>query len=134
MAPSDAISVVIRQSLVQTRTPHDMLGRVMAVNSMFTGTSGTLGEFRAGAVRGLARRGAVGADRRHRRVSIALMWMRLFPELRGIDKLTGENRQRLPEDTLTAERRTSTGVERCYRGSIRPAEGVPRCRTNPPSG
>src|SRR5262249_60567678 len=47
---SDGISVVIRQSLVQMRTPYDMLGRVMAVNSMFTGSSGSLGEFRAGTV------------------------------------------------------------------------------------
>src|SRR6516165_5391174 len=47
---SDAISVVIRQSLVQMRTPYEMLGRVLAVNSMFTGSSGSLGEFRAGAV------------------------------------------------------------------------------------
>jgi MFS family permease len=39
---ADAISVVIRQSLVQTHTPNEMLGRVMAINSMFTGTSGTL--------------------------------------------------------------------------------------------
>ena len=50
---ADAVSVVIRHSLVQTRTPNDMLGRVMAVNFMFTGTSGTLGEFRAGAVAAL---------------------------------------------------------------------------------
>ena len=49
----DAVSVVIRHSLVQTRTPNEMLGRVMAVNFMFTGTSGTLGEFRAGAVAAL---------------------------------------------------------------------------------
>ena len=49
----DAVSVVIRHSLVQTRTPHEMLGRVLAVNFMFTGTSGTLGEFRAGAVAAL---------------------------------------------------------------------------------
>ena len=47
---TDAVSVVIRMAMVQTRTPHDMLGRVMAVNSMCTGTSGTLGEFRAGLV------------------------------------------------------------------------------------
>src|SRR5262249_44144793 len=32
------------------RTPYEMLGRVMAVNSMFTGSSGSLGEFRAGAI------------------------------------------------------------------------------------
>src|SRR4029077_3527970 len=47
---SDAISVVIRQSLVQMRTPYAILGRVLAVISMFTGSSGALGEFRAGAV------------------------------------------------------------------------------------
>ena len=47
---SDAVSVVIRQSLIQLRTPNDMLGRVMAVNALCTGSSGTLGEFRAGVV------------------------------------------------------------------------------------
>src|SRR5262249_46377845 len=56
---TDAISVVIRMAMVQTRTPHDMLGRVMAVNSMCTGTSGTLGEFRSGVV--AAELGAVPA-------------------------------------------------------------------------
>jgi hypothetical protein len=45
---ADAVSVVIRLSLVQMRTPHDMLGRVMAVNSMFTDRP-SLGDFCAGA-------------------------------------------------------------------------------------
>jgi MFS family permease len=89
---SDAISVVIRHSLVQTRTPNEMLGRVMAVNSMFTGSSGTLGEFRAGAMAawwgavpaGLF--GGVGV------VVVALAWMRLFPELPRIDKLVAEKK------------------------------------------
>ena len=83
----DAVSVVIRHSLVQTRTPHEMLGRVMAVNFMFTGTSGTLGEFRAGAVAAAFGAftsvlvGGIGA------VAVALLWMRLFPQIRGIDSL-----------------------------------------------
>ena len=83
----DAISVVIRHSLVQTNTPHEMLGRVLAVNFMFTGTSGTLGEFRAGAVAAAFGAftsvlvGGVGA------VLVALLWMRLFPEIRRIDSL-----------------------------------------------
>ena len=70
---ADATSVVIRHSLIQTRTPNDMLGRVMAINSMFTGTSGTLGEFRAGAVAALFGAftsvliGGVGAALHHRR-------------------------------------------------------------------
>jgi MFS family permease len=85
---SDSISVVIRQSLVQMRTPHDMLGRVMAVNSMFTGSSGSLGEFRAGAIAAWigavpsALIGGVGA------IAVMLVWMWAFPQLRNVDKLT----------------------------------------------
>jgi MFS family permease len=86
---ADAVSVVIRHSLVQTRTPNDMLGRVMAVNFMFTGTSGTLGEFRAGAVAALFGAftsvlvGGIGA------ILVALLWMRLFPEIVRIDSIQG---------------------------------------------
>jgi hypothetical protein len=85
---SDAISVVIRQSLVQMRTPYDMLGRVLAVNSMFTGSSGSLGEFRAGAVAAAlgavpsALIGGLGT------IAVMLIWMWAFPQLRRVDKLT----------------------------------------------
>jgi MFS family permease len=46
---SDTISVVIRQTMVQLRTPDDMRGRVYAVNSMAVITSNQFGDFRAGA-------------------------------------------------------------------------------------
>jgi MFS family permease len=46
---SDTISVVIRQTMVQLRTPDEMRGRVYAVNSMAVITSNQLGDFRAGA-------------------------------------------------------------------------------------
>jgi MFS family permease len=87
---ADAISVVIRQSLIQTRTPHDMLGRVMSVHSMFSGSSGTLGEFRAGAMADWigavpsALLGGVGV------IMVALLWFPLFPKLRHIERLAGE--------------------------------------------
>jgi MFS family permease len=87
---SDAVSVVIRQSLVQMRTPYDMLGRVMAVNSMFTGSSGSLGEFRAGTVAAWlgavpsALIGGAGA------IMVMLVWMWAFPQLRRVDKLNLE--------------------------------------------
>lgn len=42
------MSVVIRQTMVQIRTPDEMRGRVYAVNSMITITSNQLGDFRAG--------------------------------------------------------------------------------------
>jgi MFS family permease len=84
---SDAVSVVIRQSLIQLRTPDDMLGRVMAVNALCTGSSGTLGEFRAGVVAAWlgavpsALIGGLGA------VVVMLVWMRVFPQLRRVDRL-----------------------------------------------
>lgn len=84
---SDSVSVVIRHSLVQIRTPSEMLGRVMAINSMCTGSSGTLGDFRAGAVAaaigavGSVLIGGVGA------LLVALLWMRLFPDLVKVDAM-----------------------------------------------
>src|SRR5205823_6396895 len=53
LGASDLFSVVIRQSLVQIRTPVDMRGRVSPVHSLFTGTSTQLGEFEAGLLAGL---------------------------------------------------------------------------------
>jgi MFS family permease len=48
LGASDTISVVIRQTMVQLRTPDELRGRVYAVNSMVTNTSNQLGIFRAG--------------------------------------------------------------------------------------
>src|SRR5205823_15065096 len=42
LGASNVISVVIRHSLVQLRTPDAMRGRVTAVHSLFTGTSNQL--------------------------------------------------------------------------------------------
>jgi len=87
---SDAVSVVIRQSLIQLRTPNDMLGRVMAVNALCTGSSGTLGEFRAGVVAAwlgavpAVLMGGLGA------IAVMLVWMWTFPQLRRVEKLAPE--------------------------------------------
>jgi MFS family permease len=84
---ADAISVVIRHSLVMSRTPNEMLGRVTSVNTMFTGSSGMLGDFRAGAMAAWLGAmpavliGGIGA------IVITVLWMRLFPELPRIDKM-----------------------------------------------
>jgi MFS family permease len=87
---SDAVSVVIRQSLVQMRTPYDMLGRVASVNALFTGSSGTLGEFRAGAVAawlGAVPSALIGG---FGTILIMLIWMWAFPQLRNVEKLAPE--------------------------------------------
>jgi len=90
LGASDAVSVVIRFALVQVVTPDAMLGRVSAINSLFTGTSNTLGDFRAGlmaswfgAVASVLI-GGIGT------LLVTLIWMRLFPELLKINRFERE--------------------------------------------
>ena len=44
----DGISVVIRGTIMQLKTPENMRGRVMSVNSMFINSSNELGQFESG--------------------------------------------------------------------------------------
>ena len=89
LGASNVISVVIRHSLVQLRTPDLMRGRVSAVNSLFTGTSNQLGDFESGLTAALIGTvpsvvlGGVGT------VVVALLWMVLFPEIRRTRTLEG---------------------------------------------
>ncbi len=98
LGAADAVSVVIRFSLVQLRTPPEMRGRVSAVNGMFTGTSNYLGDFRAGAVAALigvvpaVALGGAGV------FLVAALWLFLFPQLRRIGSL-----DEVPKATLSAE-------------------------------
>ncbi|KAF1051174.1 MAG: Enterobactin exporter EntS [Burkholderia gladioli] len=90
LGAADVISVVVRSSLVQLRTPGEMLGRVSAVNALFIGTSNQLGEFESGITAGWwgARPavliGGLGT------IGIALLWMLLFPALRTMRSLEAE--------------------------------------------
>ena len=87
---ADSISVVVRHSLVQTRTPNNMLGRVMAVNSTFTGTTSNLGRFESGAVAALLGVGpaifvgGIGA------AAVAILWIRLFPDFWRVQSVIPE--------------------------------------------
>ncbi len=45
---TDGISMVIRQTILQLKTPDHMRGRVSSVNSMFVGSSNELGAFESG--------------------------------------------------------------------------------------
>jgi MFS family permease len=87
---ADAISVIIRGTLLQLATPPEMRGRVSAVNSLFIGASNELGEFESGltaqwwgAVRATMV-GGVGA------LVVAGLWAVWFPGLRQADELTAE--------------------------------------------
>jgi MFS family permease len=45
---TDGVSMVIRQTILQLKTPDHMRGRVASVNSMFVGSSNELGAFESG--------------------------------------------------------------------------------------
>ena len=88
LGASDMVSVYVRSTLVQLATPDPMRGRVSAVNSLFIGASNELGEFESGitaqwfgtvpsvVLGGLGTLIVVG------------VFMRLFPRLRAIDKMS----------------------------------------------
>jgi MFS family permease len=87
LGAADTVSVVIRFSLVQLSTPDEMRGRVGAVNFLFINASNQLGQFESGITAALfgavpaAVLGGVGT------IAIALLWMKLFPTLRAVEKL-----------------------------------------------
>lgn len=83
----DNVSVVIRQTLVQLRTPNEIRGRVSAVNSVFIGSSNELGGFESGLVAHFfgpvisVVSGGIGT------LLVVAGWTRLFPRLRKVDCL-----------------------------------------------
>jgi len=87
LGAADNVSVVIRFSLVQLSTPNEMRGRVGAVNFLFINASNQLGQFESGVTAALfgtmpaAVLGGVAT------VAVALLWMKLFPALRDVDRL-----------------------------------------------
>ena len=101
---ADMVSVFIRLTLVQIDSPDAMRGRVTAVNTLLTGASNSLGEFESGAVAALI--GAVPTVIVGGVASIllAVIWARLFPELRKRDRLIPDARERAAEpDVKTGE-------------------------------
>jgi MFS family permease len=87
LGAADTISVVIRFSLVQLSTPNDMRGRVGAVNFLFINASNYLGQFESGVAAALLGTVASAVLGGVATVAIALLWMKLFPSLRKVERL-----------------------------------------------
>ena len=87
LGAADTVSVVIRFSLVQLATPNDMRGRVGAVNFLFINASNQLGQFESGVAAALFGTIPSAAFGGLATIAIALLWMKLFPTLRDVERL-----------------------------------------------
>jgi len=82
LGAADMISVFVRNSLVQLRTPNEMRGRVAAISGLAIGASNELGEMESGiaaallGVTGAVVFGGVGA------VVVTVIWAVIFPDIR----------------------------------------------------
>ena len=87
MGAMDMVSVYVRETLIQLRTPDDVRGRVNAVSMTFTAASNEIGAFRAGMIAALIGVmpavviGGVGT------IAVAGLWAVWFPELRRARRL-----------------------------------------------
>jgi MFS family permease len=87
LGAADTVSVVIRFSLVQLATPNEMRGRVGAVNFLFINASNQLGQFESGVTAALFGTIPSAAFGGLATIAIALLWMKLFPTLRDVERL-----------------------------------------------
>jgi hypothetical protein len=83
----DNISVVIRATLLQVRTPDAMRGRVSAVNNVFIGSSNELGGFESGVAASLF--GPIGAvvGGGIGTLLVVVMVATIWPEIRALQQL-----------------------------------------------
>jgi MFS family permease len=89
----DMVSVVVRSTMVQLRTPDHMRGRVSAVNMVFIGASNEVGQFESGitaqwfgSVPAVVL-GGIGT------IVVVAAWTWLFPELRQAQEPVGAGKQ-----------------------------------------
>ena len=83
----DMISVVVRHTLLQLRTPNEMRGRVSAVSTIFIGSSNELGGFESGVVARIFNpvvsvvSGGMGT------LLVVALWAKWFPSLRKLETM-----------------------------------------------
>ena len=103
LGATDMVSVIIRATLVQLRTPDEMRGRVMAVDMVFIGTSNELGQFESGLTAQwfgtvpAVVLGGVGT------LAVIALWAWMFPQLRRTGALSPTNAAAEQEASGAAE-------------------------------
>ncbi|MBV8550929.1 MAG: MFS transporter [Acidobacteriaceae bacterium] len=101
---TDTVSVIVRSTMIQLGTPDEMRGRVSAVNTVFVGASNEVGQFESGLTAqwfGTVPAVVIGGMGT---ILIVVIWSRLFPGLRKIDRLVPR-----PAEPVIAEATTAHG-------------------------
>ncbi len=107
LGASDMISVIIRATLVQLRTPDEMRGRVTAVDMVFIGASNELGQFESGLTAQWVGTvpavllGGVGT------LIVIALWAWRFPELRRAGELSA---MKSVSEDRASEDQADTGI------------------------
>ncbi|MGD9603924.1 MAG: MFS transporter [Gammaproteobacteria bacterium] len=92
LGAGDMVSIYVRHMLVQLETPDALRGRVSAVSSIFIGSSNELGEFESGLTArwfGLVPAVLLGGTLT---LVVVASFMRVFPELRRMDRFPAPRR------------------------------------------
>ena len=84
----DMVSVVIRMTLVQLRTPDPLRGRVSAIENIFIGASNELGAFESGVTAAWLGAEASVAIGGLATLVVILTWAFAFPQLRRLDRIS----------------------------------------------
>src|SRR5205823_15117106 len=90
MGASDMITIVVRQTLVQMKTPPAVRGRVNALNQLFVDTGNHLGALESGLTAtwfGVVPSVVIGGIGT---LLVVGLWSRMFPELVRVDRLEAE--------------------------------------------
>lgn len=83
----DMISIYVRESLIQLRTPDEVRGRVNAINAAFNSGANELGDFRAGSSAALIGAMPAVVIGGLCSMAVAAVWALRYPDLRRLDRL-----------------------------------------------
>lgn len=89
----DITNGVIRQSMIQARTPNEKLGRVMSVSNMLTSSANTLGQFESGVMAtllGLVPSVLIGGVAA---IGVTILWVKVFPELWNVQSVVPDKEE-----------------------------------------
>jgi predicted MFS family arabinose efflux permease len=121
LAGADSVSVFIRSTIVPLATPHEMRGRVLAVEMVFIGASNELGAFESGVTGQFLGPGPAVVLGGVATLAVSVLWWRAFPVLARLDGFP-EPRTPLDADEADAGEMTAGEMAADIPTELRPSD------------